>query len=168
MAKRPEWCSHHNNWPRWRSFDAICILRGSSNSGSAGPVTHYDRDNIRFTAGFLQLHVEGTTQARICRKYSTGTGSEQNTLSESLIQSCAWLVDSLHKTNLHLRIIDSCQKEKVWARKKFELNKRRIHEDGRKNPISRKVANQVTSLLFESRREHEGTRIGLRESANNV
>ena len=164
MAQRPEWCSHHKNWPRWRSFDAICILRGSSNSGLADPVTHYDRDNIRFTAGFLQLHVEGTTQGRICRKYSTGTGSEQNTL----IQSCAWRVDSLHKTNLPLRIIDSCEKEKVWARKKFELNKRRIHEDGRKNPISRKVANQVTSLLFESRREHEGTRIGLRESENNV
>ena len=159
MAKRPEWCSHHKNWPRKRSFDAICILRGSSNSGSAGPVTHYDRDNIRFTAGFLQLQLEGTTQARICRKYSTGTGSEQNTL----IQSCGCPVDSLHKTNLLQRIKDSCQKEKVWARKKFELNKR-IREDGRKKPISRKVANQVTSLLFESRREQEGTRIGLRES----
>ena len=110
------------------------------------------------------MQLEGTTQARICRKYSTGTGSEQNTL----IQSCAWPVDSLHKTNLPLRIIDSCEKEKVWARKKFELNKRRIHEDGRKNPISRKVANQVTSLLFESRREQEGTRIGLGESVNDV
>ena len=165
MAKRPEWCSHHNNWPRWRSFDAICILRGSSNSGSAGPVTHYDRDNIRFTAGFLQLQLEGSYSGQDLPQIFNRDWIWTE-YSDSILCLASGL-NSLHKTNLPPRIMDSCEKEKVWARKKFELNKR-IREDGRKNPISRKVANQVTSLLFESRREQEGTRIGLWESANNV